>query len=221
MRNPADGKYHFYLSIDVKEGWDTLLLTSDDPAGPWESKGIVLKRSEDYDRLEARDSTIGIVDGKYFAIYKANSGKRVNVALATSSDGIKWRKHGIFRIDGEEQPQYFQLYGNIFAGSLGPIFMGLARRYVVNGCGIAKHFEAYIINYRDMILETIYRGEWTALSQFEMEGYPTHGYANIIQDPFKDRILIYTEAIDPEYTKEVGWRTQVDRLILYETKMPK
>ena len=71
-----------------------------------------------------------------------------------------------------------------------------------------------------MNLESIFRGEWLSLSKYEMEGYPTHGYANIILDPFKERVLTYIEAIDPKHTKEVGWRTQVDRLLLYETKTP-
>jgi len=52
------------------------------------------------------------------------------------------------------------------------------------------------------------------------EDYPSHVYMNIIEDPYRNRVLLYLESIDPRYTEEIGWRSQVDRLILYETKMP-
>ncbi len=229
IRDPKTGRYHLYVSVDTRgsgevEGrWDTLLLTSDDPAGPWGFHGLAWKRGDSYDSYEARDATIGIVDGRYFALYKAadapKGNGRTNVALATSIDGLNWRKHGILRVDGVDQPRYMQLYGGIFAGGMGPVFMGLARRYIINGCGLAKHFEAYVIDYRNMNLESIFKGEWKPLSPYEREDYPTHGYMNVIYDPFKDRVLLYLEAIDPHYTEEVGWRTQVDRLIMYEVRL--
>ena len=227
IRDPETGRYHLYISVDTQGtektegGWDTFLLTSDDPSGPWSFRGLSWKRGDSYDRHEARDATIGIVDGKYFALYKASSGPdgRTNVALATSTNGIEWRKHGILNIDGAKQPRYLQLYGGIFASSMGPLFIGLARRYVIEGCGIAKDFEAYVIDYRNMNLEPIFKKEWNPLSPYERPDYPTHGYMNLLYDPFKDRVLLYVEAIDPKYTKKIGWRTQVDRLIMYETKL--
>ncbi|RJS80153.1 hypothetical protein CW711_00820 [Candidatus Bathyarchaeota archaeon] len=231
IRDPGTGKYYLYVSVDTRgtgevEGkWDTFLLISDDPAGPWEYHGLAWKRGGDYDSCEARDAAIGIVDGRYFALYKASDAPkgegRTNVALATSKDGLEWRKHGILKVDGKMQPKYLQLYGNIFAGTMGPVFMGLARRYLINGCGLAKNFEAYIIDYRNLNLEPLYKGAWKPLSPYEREDYPSHGYMNVIEDPFKNRVLLYLESIDPKYTREVGWRTQVDRLILYETKLPK
>jgi len=82
-----------------------------------------------------------------------------------------------------------------------------------------EDFEAYVINYRELNLEPIYRGEWRPLSPYEREDYPSHGYMNVVKDPFKNRVLVYSESIDPQYTKELGWRSQVDRLIMYETKL--
>jgi len=83
----------------------------------------------------------------YFALYKASNAPkgegRTNVALATSRDGLEWRKHGILKVNGKVQPEYLQLYGGIFAGTMGPVFIGLTRRYLINGCGLARHFEAY------------------------------------------------------------------------------
>ncbi len=218
IRDPATGKYHLYISVDI-DGWETLLLKAEDPSGPWECVGLVLRREESYETREARDPVIGIVDGLYIMLYRANDGRRINTALAVSQDGIKWRKLGIPMIDGNLQPGYLQLCGSFFAGSLGPIFLGLARRYVVNGCGIAKSFEAYALDLRRPEMTTIFRGEWKPLSPYEHSECPTHGYCSIIYDPFRDRVLMYVEAIDPQFTKEVGWRTQVDRLILYEVPL--
>jgi len=232
IKDPLTGKYYFYLAVDsgpTDVGWDTLLLSSEDPSGPWKSHGIVLRRSESYDELGARDVVVGIVDGKYLALYKAQRRNLessnlkdyiVNVALATSKDGIKWEKQGLFTVDGRKQPAYLMLYGNIFAGSLGPLFIGLARKYRVKGCGLARHFEAYTIDYRNLNLETVFSTEWIPLSPYERKDYPTHGYMNVVYDWLKNRILLYLEALDPHYTKEIGWNTQVDRLILYETPLP-
>jgi len=107
----------------------------------------------------------------YFALYKASNAPkgegRTNVALATSRDGLEWRKHGILKVNGKVQPEYLQLYGGIFAGTMGPVFIGLTRRYLINGCGLARHFEAYIIDYRSMNLELLYRAYWKPLSPYE------------------------------------------------------
>lgn len=226
IRDPETSRYYLYVSVHIQGrktdgGWDTFLLISDDPAGPWSFHGLSWKRGDSYDRYQARDATIGIVDGKYFALYKASSepNGRTNVALATSINGIEWRKHGVLKVDGTEQPRYLQFYGGIFASSMGPLFIGLARRYVIEGCGIARDFEAYVIDYRNMNLEPIFKKEWRPLSPYERPDYPTHGYMNLLYDPFKDRILLYVEAIDPKYTEKIGWRTQVDRLIMYEAKL--
>jgi hypothetical protein len=97
--------------------------------------------------------------------------------------------------------------------------MGFARKYAIAGCGLAKDFEAYVIDYRNMNLEKIFSREWIPLSPYERKDYPSHGYMSIVKDPTRDRLLLYIEAIDPEYTREVGWRTQVDRLIVYETRI--
>jgi len=220
LLDPLTGRYYLYLAIDdEKPGWCTLLLSADDPRGPWTSERVVLERGEDYDLLEARDSTISFVDGKFFALYKANSGKRVNMALAVSSDGKSWRKLGVLEIDGKPQPDYLLLYGNIFSSGLGAMFIGAASRAVVNGAAVAKTFEAYIIDYRNINLETIFVGEWTPKSPYERKDYPIHSYVDIVYDPFKDRYLIYVESIDPTYSKDLGVNLEVDRVILYEVPL--
>ena len=219
LRDPLTSLYYLYVSIDDGDGWETILLTSRNLVD-WDFKGTVLERGLTFDSNEARDIVVGIVDGTYFMLYKAGSRLKVNTALAVSSDGIRWRKLGVPTIEGEEQPEYFQLSGTIFPSTRGPLFIGLARRYVVNGCGIAKHFEAYIIDYKNMDLENVFRVRWKPLSEYEMPTHPTHGYSSIVYDPLKNRFLIYLETLDPKYTKEVGWRTQVDRWILYEVPLP-
>jgi len=221
LRDPLTGKYYLYLAIDDAErkGWCTLLLAADDPRGPWTSLGVVLERGTEYDSLEARDATISFVDGKYFALYKANNGKKVNVALAVSSDGIHWSKLGVLKIDGDSQPDYLLLYGNIFPTGLGPMFVGVASRTVINGAAVAKHFESYIIDYRSLNLETVFIGEWKPMSPFERRDYPIHSYVDIVYDPFEERYLIYVESIDPTYSKDLGVNLEVDRVILYEVSL--
>ena len=220
LRDPLSGKLYLYVSVDNGKGWETVLFESDDPAGPWESRGYVLRVGESYDSKEARDPVIDVVDGTYFMLYKASDGEKVNTALAISCDGVKWRKLGVPTVDGRPQPEYLQLSGAIMAGARGPIHLGLVRRYLVNGCGLAKHFEAYVIDYRSLNLETIARLEWTPRSPYERVDYPTHGYSSLTYDRERDRVLIYVESLDPKYTREPGWRIQVDRWILYEVYLP-
>ena len=57
-----------------------------------------------------------------------------------------------------------------------------------------------------MNLEAIFKGEWKPISPYKRKDNPTRGYANIVFDPFRDRVLMYVEAIDPKHTKEVGWQ---------------
>jgi len=217
LKDPSTGKYHLYLAVDTSPpGWDTLLLTAEDPRGPWEAHGIALKRGTEYDSREARDATIDIIDGKYFALYKANDGKRVRMALATSGDGINWEKHGLLRLNGLEQPSYLLLCGKMFAGSLGPVFMGLENRVVVKGAAVTDTFVAYTLNHRKLNLERIFAARWEPMSPYERKDFPIHSYMDMVYDPFRDRILIYVEAIDPQ---DVGLNQEVDRVLLYEVPL--
>lgn len=218
LRDPTTCLLYLYVSVDNGKGWETVLYTAEDPAGPWDCKGYVLRRGDGYDAREARDPVIDVVDGTFFMLYKASDGERVNTALAVSSDGLKWRKLGVPRVGGELQPRYLQLCGTILAGARGPIYVGLARRHVVNGCGLAKDFEAYVLDYRGLKLEAIARLEWRPKSPYERCDFPTHGYCCVTLDPEEERILIYVEALDP--SSEPGWRSQVDRWILYEVEVP-
>lgn len=218
LLDPATGRYHLYLAVDnvgsaPVPGWDTLLLVSDDPKGPWESRGLVIRRGPTYDCREARDAVIDVLDGVYVALYKANDGGRVNVALAVSNDGVEWRKLGVLRLGGASQPAYFFLYGRILAGSLGPIFVGFETRMVVEGAGVTDRFSSYLIDLRERNLVKLFSGRWEPQSPYERKDYPVHGYCDVVPDPLQDRVLIYVEAIDP---RDIGLDKEVDRLLLYE-----
>ncbi len=232
LRDPLTGRFFLYLSVDRSEEnvagredetyrskWETYLLSSDDPAGPWSGEGYALRGDMDYDSGEARDATIDIVDGRYIAIYKARkAGTRiVHSALAMSSNGKEWVKMGELKVDGRRQPDYFLLNGTITAGSGGPIFIGTRTTDVVRGAALTRTFAAYAIDYRGLNLETIFTAEWIPGSRYEHPEYPIHTYANVVYDEIRDRWLILIEAVDPEYSRELGLNLEVDRLLLYES----
>lgn len=237
LKDPFTGRYHLYLSLNVSRGsltiegksfveskWETFLMTSEDPSGPWEPEGFVIRGSEEYDGGEARDATIDIIDGQYFCLYKARKAGTgvVKTALAVSRDGKSWLKLGIPTIDGEQQPDFFLLSGSIIPGSTGPFFIGTKTLEVINGNALTKHFAAYRIDFRNLNLETIFSSLWTPLSRFEHSEYPIHTYAQPVFDSIRgDRWLIWIEAVDPNHTRELGWGTQVDRLLLYTSEIPR
>jgi len=221
LLDPATGRYHLYLAVDNFTpgrgyGWDTLLLVSDDPRGPWECKGLVLRRGDSYDSVEARDAVIDVVDGLYVALYKASDGLRVNTALAVSSDGIEWRKLGLLKLDGGSQPGYLLLSGRLLAGALGPVFVGFESRVVVEGAAVTDTFSSYLIDLRGLNLVRFFSGRWEPHSPYERPDYPVHSYCDVVPDPLRDRILIYVEAIDPS---GIGLNKEIDRLILYEVPL--
>ncbi len=221
LRDPYTLQLHLYISVEAEGVWETVLYTSDDPAGPWAPYGYTLRAGEPYDSLEARDPIIDIVDGVYTMLYKAHgTDGKVHTALAVSHDGKHWKKLGVPTIDGNPQPDYYQLTGTIIPGTRGPIAIGLARRYVVDGCGLARHLEAYLIHYDKPMLETLASVQWRPRSPYERKDYPTHGYSTLTHDPDHNRLLLHIEALDPHYTEKPGWRTQVDRWLLYEIPLP-
>ncbi|MBS7610844.1 hypothetical protein KEJ27_01320 [Candidatus Bathyarchaeota archaeon] len=137
LRDLSTGQCMLYLSVDVTDGniagreggvyeskWQAYLMTADDPTEPWKGEGFTIKCDMDYDSEEARDATIDVVDGVYFALYKARkTGEtKVNTALALSRNGFNWVKLGILKVDEYDQPDYFLLNGSIMAGCLGSIF---------------------------------------------------------------------------------------------------
>jgi len=71
IRDPLTDLLYLYVSVDYKQAWETILYVSDDPAGPWEYRGFVLKTDEPHDAKEARDVAVDIIDGAYFMFYKA------------------------------------------------------------------------------------------------------------------------------------------------------
>jgi len=230
LRDPSTGRYMLYLSVDVagenvagrensiyESKWQTYLMTTDDPAGPWRGEGFALRCDKDYDSGEARDATIDIVDGRYFALYKARKAgeSKVNMALALSCDGFNWVKLGILKIDGNAQPEYFLLSGSIMASCTGPLFIGAETLHVVKGASLTKHISSYIIDYRGLNLERVFKDSWKAGSVYEHPDYPIHSYMSIAYDSDNGRWIITVEAVDPKYSKEPGLNTEVDRLLLY------
>jgi len=220
LKDPGTGRYHLYLALDDGAGWGTFLFSAESPKGPWRFECEAIARSEGYDSREARDCSIGIVDGLYLALYKANSGKDVRTALATSGDGFEWRKSGPLRLDGTEQPHYHLLCGSFLAGSMGPIFVGFDSREVKNGAAVSNTLGAYVLDWRGCNLETIFRERWRATTQYEKEPYPVHSYVDIIRDPLKPRYLIYVETIDPKHSQDFGVNLEVDRLLVFEVPDP-
>ena len=221
LRDPSTGMYHLYLSIDnegwPRGGWDTLLMVADDPRGPWKPYGLVIRRELPFETAEARDATIDIVDGRYVAIYKANSGGRVAMALAVSSDGKEWRKLGLLRVDGYEPPNYMLLYGRILEGAQGPVFIGGETLHVVGGAAVTNTLAAYLVDLRERNLELLSHGRWTPMSPYERSDYPIHSYVDVVYDPFKDRILVYIDAIDSKSRLELN--QEINRVLLYEVPL--
>lgn len=216
LRDPSSDRFHLYLSVDDGSGWETQLYSSTHPRGSWDFQGTALKRGESFDCREARDSSMGIVDGLYFALYKANSGSMVKTALATSGDGVHWIKRGILSLDGGDQPDYYLLCGSFLSGSLGPIFVGFDSREVRNGAALSNTFGAYLVDWRKCNLETIFRARWQATTEYEKEPMPVHSYVDVIRDPRRPRYLMYVEAIDPSCSKDFGVNLEVDRLLVFE-----
>ena len=232
LRDPLTGLYFLYLSVDTaKENiagvtdkvydsrWETYLMTSEDPNGPWKGGCFALVGDADYDNGEARDATIDVVDGRYIALYKARKAgtMEVHMALALSPDGKKWSKLGELKVNGEPQRDFFLLSGSILSGCTGPIFVGTKTTEVIRGAALTKHFAAYVIDYRRLNLETIFEALWIPGSGYEHEEYPIHTYASLVYDSIKDRWLTSIEAVDPTFSKEPGLNSEVDRLLLYVT----
>ena len=242
LKDPLSGKWHFYVSVDTSSEliwgglyWQTLLLTASDPKGPWHAHGLVLRADQAYDAHHSRDATIDIIDGRWFCLYKAKDGVRARrPALATSSDGITWKKHGVLTIEGH--PQRAFLSGTLFAGTNGPLFMGIEKLYtakglcerkevfadkykITHGGGPMPSFAAYHVDYRNMNLELIFRAPWEPLSPYEHKEHPLLGYASIVHDASRDRVLTYVQAIDGKLTKRFGINETVERLILYESPL--
>jgi hypothetical protein len=239
LKDPLTGLWYFYLSIDTGKDfvwggikWETLLLTSKNLNGPWNSEGLVLTVGDTYDVNQARDATIDIIDGRYFAIYKAkdkDSNRRP--ALAISRDGIEWKKHGVLKIDGQEQFAF--LSGSLFPGVNGPVFLGCqmvaeidqgveheaADKHGVKHGHSLVSFCAYNLDYRNMNLETIFRAKWEPASPYEHEKHPLLGYTTTLHDPNENRILMYVESIDGHYTQKMGLTETVERVLVYDTKL--
>jgi hypothetical protein len=216
--------------------WETMLLTSESLKGPWRSEGVVLHNDEDYDSHQARDSTIDIIDGEWVCLYKAKDSSRCErPALATSTDGIVFRKHGPLTIDGSDRLAF--LSGSLFPGSSGPQFMGTETQLVdsrnrhdnvvyadehgIGHGGGVPYFAAYRVNRASLDLETVYRHRWIPLPGHEHGEHPILGYSSVLFDHVRNRFLMYVEAIDPRLSKAIGINETVERLLVYETPLPK
>lgn len=246
LEDPLTGNYHLYVSVNTDQEfawggiyWQTYLLRSSALEGPWEPVGLVLRNDQSYDNHHARDISIAIVDGRWYCLYKArDADHRVSPALATSIDGITWSKHGPLTVDGEDRSCWMS--GTFFAASSGLLFIGLEKLEktestetsshepypddevyadafrVGHGGGPPRTFIAYQLDYRNTNLETIFRSPWEARSDYEHPHHPVLGYASLVFDPFKERMLIYVEAIDPHFTEKMGINETVERVLVYE-----
>ena len=238
LKDPLSGKWHLYLSVDTGSEfvwgglhWETLLLTGSHLQGPWEVEGLVLRNDQEYDANQARDATIDIVDGMWLCLYRARDADRgLRPAFATSSDGISWKKRGVLTTEGLDRPVF--LSGTIFAGTSGPLFIGLERlednrsqreevfadEYRVgHGSGPVRNFVGYNLDYRNMNLELVFRAPWEPRSKYEHKEQSLLGYGSLVYDPLRNRMLTYVEAIDGQFTKKMGLNQTVERLLLYET----
>ncbi len=240
LRDPLTNNWHLYISVDTGSDfvwggliWQTLLLTAPSLQGPWLSEGIVIANDQEYDLLQARDATIDIVDGIWYCIYKAVDKNRLErPALAISSDGITWEKHGFFKFDGYEKFTF--LSGTIFGGCKGLMFLGLETtledmrlkkpdvkyydEFMIGHGGGTSSFVGLYIDLKEMELETIFRAPWIPFSDFEHKDHPLLGYSSVVYDHFKNRMLIFLEAIGKE-SKQVGLNETIERVILYETPL--
>jgi len=234
LRDPLTGRYHLYLSLDVQNvnvagqsdriyesRWETFLLSAEDPSGPWEAEGFVIRTDRAYDSGEARDATIDIVDGRYIALYKARrrGTSRVNMALAVSADGKRWEKRGVPSLQGKEQPPFFLLNGTLLSSGLGPVFVGIETAEVVKGAALSKLFVAYLLNLGSPGLERVFVAKWAPGSPYEHPEYPIHTYSTMVEDTPDDRWLMMIEAVDPTQSEEPGLNKEVDRVLLYTSEI--
>jgi len=224
IQDPLTGRYHLYMSLDVGGKWETFLLVSDDPHGPWRPVGFVIRTDHDYDSAEARDCTINVIDGRYIALCKAvrqGDQPHAYTELLTSKDGINWAKLGLPTIDGRPQrpmPDAFLLNGDIVPSVYGPMFIGTVTTFYRNA-HVTKYFGAYTVDLKSVNLEEVFMAEWRPGSMYEHLEYPIYTYCNVVKDPFTSEWRILIEAIDPRYTKEVGVNTEVDRVLQYKAKV--
>lgn len=223
VKDPLTDKYHLYMSLDTGQGWQTFLVTSDDLRGPWNPEGFVIKTDQPYDSGEARDCTISVLDGRYIGLCKARAqnDRLVYTELLLSKDGKNWKKLGIPTIDGQPQkaqPDAYLLNGDIFPSVYGPMFIGTVTTFFRNA-HVTRYFGAYIIDLKSNNLEEVFVAEWKKGSIYEREDFPIHTYCNVVPGKEQGEWLIYVEAIDPTYTKEIGVNTEVDRVLLYKSKV--
>jgi hypothetical protein len=241
LRDPATGRWHFYLSVDTGGGfvwggiqWETLLLVAPSLQGPWQSRGIVLAHDQPYDASQSRDSSIDFIDGRWVCVYKAmNAEREVRPALATSDDGISWRKHGPLSVDGRDHLGF--LSGTTFARGSDLLFVGLessledyrrkdpevvyADEHGI-GHGSSDTFAvAYLLDAERRNLTPVYRAFWESRSELEHARYPLLGYSSAVVDPEGRRFLIYVEAIDGRLTRRIGLNETVERLLVYQTRL--
>ena len=238
LRDPARGGWHLYISADTGKEfvwggvqWETVLMRADRLEGEWECAGTVLSNGPDFDSAQARDATIDIIDGLWVCVYKAKDSERnERPALATSTDGLTWEKHGPLSVDGQDMVAF--LSGSLFAGAGGIMFLGLETNLedsrekrpdvvyadghgIGHGGGPPPRFVARLLDLRALDLRTVFKAVWTPLSPFEHPEHPVLGYSSLVLDEKRSRLLMYVEAIDPELSTAIGLNTTVERLLVY------
>jgi hypothetical protein len=163
-----------------------------------------------------------------------NADREVRPALATSNDGIAWRKHGPLTVDGRDHLGF--LSGATFAGATGPVFIGLESSladYLKRdpevvyadehgiGHGSSDTFGvACLLDLARCNLTPVYRAFWESRSEYEHKRYPLLGYSSAVFDPAGRRFLIYVEAIDGRLTRRIGLNETIERVLVYQTRLP-
>ncbi len=123
--------------------------------------------------------------------------------------------------------------GTFFPGSNGTLFIGLEKdegepehevvhadkHGVVHGGGPPRNFVAYRLDADGGNLQTLFRSPWIPGSEFEHPDHPILGYMSMVHDQANSRMLIYIEALDPQYTKRIGINETVERLLVYEAPL--
>ena len=90
---------------------------------------------------------------------------------------------------------------------------------VGHGGGSVPRFCAYILDYRNLNLETVFRAPWIPKSEYEQAEHPLLGYSSSVYDPRGKRLLMYVEAIDGKLSRAIGLNETVERLLVYEASL--
>ena len=98
----VNGQYYaYYITYNTKTGKGGVGLAISNDGLNFENKGCVIQPDQDYDRNGAYFAGVWLENNTFYLVYeskgdaKSSYGTLENIALATSSDGINWKKQGV------------------------------------------------------------------------------------------------------------------------------